>query len=141
VLGREMKQNKSRWLPACRLLTAPIQCLLDPLQHLYNVCLDPLQSATFFLHRATPCPQRYSAKPAHWNHLFRFSSRVAACQTLSVHVCTGAVQIDEAEEDQLASASPQQPDPRESAAAEADEEGSDTEPTQVACRTLNPTFE
>lgn len=38
--------------------------------------------------------------------------------------------IDEAEEDQMASASPQQPDPRESAAAEADEEGSDTEPTQ-----------
>ncbi|KAL0019255.1 hypothetical protein WJX77_003507, partial [Trebouxia sp. C0004] len=37
---------------------------------------------------------------------------------------------DEAEEDQMASASPQQPGPRESAAAEADEEGSDTEAAQ-----------
>ena len=63
-----------------------------------------------------------------------------SCQNLCVHVFTGAVQIDEAEEDQMASASPRQPDPRESAAAEADEEGSDTEPPQVTCRTLNPTL-
>ncbi len=41
----------------------------------------------------------------------------------------------------MASASPQQPDRRESAAAEADEEGSDAEPTQVTCTALNPTLE
>jgi len=71
----------------------------------------------------------------------RFPSRIAACKTLCIHAFTGAVQIDEAEEDQMASASPQQPDSRESAAAEADEEGSDTEPTQVTCGKLNPTLE
>ena len=85
-------------------------------------------------HGVIPCMnERHEFSSAHaWN---------AACKTLSYHVFTGAVQIDEAEEDQMASASPQQPDPRESAAAEADEEGSDTEPTQVTCGKPDPTLE
>lgn len=72
---------------------------------------------------------------------FHYVSRNTACNTLCVHAFAGAAQIDEAEEDQMASASPQQPDLRESAAAEADEEGSDTEPTQVIRRKLDPTLE
>ncbi len=55
-----------------------------------------------------------------------------SCYAVHAEFWTAAAQIDEAEEDQMASASPQQPHPPESAAVEADEDESDTERDQVS---------